>query len=47
MVTWNASIENSQVGPHLVSGGKGGEEGKQASIYRKQMAGFLSVIFCL
>lgn len=31
--------------PHLVIGG--GKEGKWASIYEKQMAGFLSIIFCL
>lgn len=31
--------------PHLVFGG--GKEGKWASIYEKQMTGFLSVIFCL
>lgn len=45
MVTWGEFAANEQVVPHPVFGG--GKEGKWVSIYEKQMARFLSVIFCL
>lgn len=48
-VIWDGDMEGicwKLIGSsHLVFGG--GKEGKWVSIYEKQMAGFLSVIFCL